>query len=51
LADEVLTEQIKTLHEASRRTYGSPRIFDDLKDAGINVGRKRVARLIRRETS
>jgi len=47
LADEVLTEQIRGFHTASRRTYGSPRIFDDLKDAGVHVGRKRVARLMR----
>jgi putative transposase len=49
VADEVLTEQIKTFHEASRKTYGSPRIHDDLKDAGVHVGRKRVARLMRNE--
>jgi putative transposase len=47
VADAVLTEQIKGFHEASRRTYGSPRIFDDLRDAGVRVGRKRVARLMR----
>jgi putative transposase len=49
IADGVLTEQIKSFHEASRRTYGSPRIFDDLKEAGVQVGRKRVARLMRNE--
>jgi putative transposase len=49
LADEVLTEQIRAFHTASRRTYGSPRIFVDLKDAGVHVGRKRVARLMRNE--
>ena len=34
-------------HSRSRSTYGSPRIHRDLKAAGHNVGRKRVARLIR----
>lgn len=47
LADEVLTEQIRAFHAASRATYGSPRIHADLADAGVNVGRKRVARLMR----
>jgi putative transposase len=47
LADEVLAEQIKGFHEASRRTYGSPRIHLDLRDAGVHVGRKRVARIMR----
>lgn len=45
--DEVLTEQIKTFHERSRRTYGAPRIHDDLVDVGVHVGVKRVARLMR----
>lgn len=49
LADEVLTEQIRSFHDASRKTYGAPRIHDDLSDAGVHVGRKRVARLMRAE--
>lgn len=47
VADEVLTEQIRTFHQASRCTYGAPRINDDLADAGVHVGTKRVARLMR----
>ncbi len=47
VADEVLTEQIRGFHKASRATYGAPRIHADLADAGIRVGRKRVARLMR----
>jgi putative transposase len=47
LADEVLTEQIKGFYDASRKTYGAPRIWLDLNDAGAHVGRKRVARLMR----
>ena len=45
--DERLTEKIVRLHSRSRSTYGSPRIQRDLKAAGHNVGRKRVARLMR----
>lgn len=47
LADEVLAEQIKGFHEASRKTYGAPRIWLALRDADVHVGRKRVARLMR----
>lgn len=47
LADEVLTEQIGAFFDASRKTYGAPRIWLDLKDAGVHVGQKRVARLMR----
>lgn len=47
VADEVLTEQIRSFHLASRCTYGAPRINDDLRDAGVHVGTKRVARLMR----
>jgi putative transposase len=44
--DAWLLERIETFHEESRGTYGSPRILEDLKDSGIHVGRKRVARLM-----
>jgi putative transposase len=42
-----LCEKIRSYHETSRETYGSPRIHADLADEGIRVGRKRVARLMR----
>lgn len=45
--DETLSEKIVMFHRGSRSTYGSPRIHKDLKAAGHNVGRKRVARLMR----
>jgi putative transposase len=47
LADEVLTEQIREAFNANRKVYGSPRIHTELADAGVHVGRKRVARLMR----
>jgi transposase InsO family protein len=45
--DTALTEKIRTIHTTSGGTYGSPRVHADLSDAGIRVGRKRVARLMR----
>jgi putative transposase len=45
--DEGLIPKIKASHRASRGTYGSPRICDDLRDQGETVGRHRVARLMR----
>jgi len=47
IEDRILTEMIKTYHKDSFDTYGAPRIHADLKDAGIRIGRKRVARLMR----
>jgi putative transposase len=44
VADEVLTEQVRAVHTASRGTYGAPRVHAELADAGVRVGRKRVAR-------
>lgn len=47
VADAALIERIKTHHQASRCTYGSPRIHADLVEEGYRVSRKRVARLMR----
>lgn len=46
--DQQLTEKIVLFHCGSRCTYGSPRIHKDLQAAGYRVGRKRVARLMRK---
>ena len=46
-ADGQLLRQIRTIHEASRGTYGVPRIHAELQANGVAVGRKRVARLMR----
>ena len=40
---------IRASHEASRGRYGSPRVHEDLIDAGALVSRKRVVRLMRAE--
>lgn len=45
--DTRLTEQIRVVHQASRETYGAPRVHAELREAGIRVGRKRIARLMK----
>jgi putative transposase len=48
LADWLLTEQIRAIFAESEQTYGSPRIFKELKlGRGLAIGEKRVARLMR----
>jgi putative transposase len=45
--DAQLAEQVKTVFQANRRVYGSPRIHAELQAQGITCARKRVARLMR----
>jgi len=47
--DAGLCIEIAASHTESRRTYGSPRILRDLRDRGLRVSRKRVARLMRQQ--
>jgi putative transposase len=47
--DAALKVEVRAAHAASDKTYGSPRILEDLKADGKHVGRKRVARLMREE--
>lgn len=46
-ADEALTARIRAIHARSGETYGAPRIHAELAAEGRQVGRKRVARLMR----
>ena len=46
-ADWQLSEQISSIHQRSRQTYGSPRVHAALAADGVRCGRKRVARLMR----
>ena len=46
-ADAALMKRIKTIHTASRATYGAPRIHAELIEEGIQVGRKRVEHLMK----
>lgn len=47
--DARLLGKIRAFHAASRGTYGARRIHADLEAEGTRVGRKRVARLMRKE--
>jgi putative transposase len=49
IVDERLLLNIRISHRASHETYGAPRVLRDLRDDGWRVGRKRVARLMRRD--
>jgi transposase InsO family protein len=42
-----LTGQILHIHQQSRKTYGSPRVFQELRRQGIRTSRNRVARLMK----
>ena len=46
-ADADLTARVEEIHARSRGTYGAPRIHAELAEAGVAVGRKRVARVMR----
>jgi transposase InsO family protein len=45
--DRALLVHIREAHVESRRTYGSPRVHLELRDRGFQVGRNRIARLMR----
>ncbi len=43
----LLTARIRSIHEKSNRTYGSPRVAAQLRSEGLQCGKNRVARLMR----
>jgi putative transposase len=45
--DERLRAEIVRVHAASRKTYGRPRIHAELREQGLKVGAKRIARLMK----
>jgi len=46
IRDRDLAEKVTDVFEGSRRAYGSPRVFAELRVRGERCGRKRVARLM-----
>ena len=46
IADERLLLNVRIAHEKSGGTYGAPRVQRELKDDGLSVGTKRIARLM-----
>jgi transposase InsO family protein len=47
LDDEALGERIQAIYDRSRGTYGWPRVHRVLRNEGVHVSRKRVARIMR----
>lgn len=47
-ASHSLLEQIKAVHAEGDQTYGSPRVYEELKKQGITCSEKRIARLMQR---
>lgn len=44
-----LLEEIRNAHAASRRIYGSPRVFEDLKERGIKGSENTIAKVMKEE--
>lgn len=47
IADAEAARAIRRIHEGSRRSYGAPRVWMELRYEGRAISRKRVARLMR----
>lgn len=47
-SERVAIEKIREIHQASRSTYGSPRIYAALRKRSFEIGRHRIARLMRK---
>jgi putative transposase len=47
--DRVLSQEIAEIHQDSFGTYGSPRVYQELKRRSKRIGENRVARLMRKD--
>ena len=48
-AEARLRLQIRAAHRTGRGYYGSPRVYDELREQGVCVSRKRIARLMQQD--
>jgi putative transposase len=48
LSDSALLKLIREIHAETKAAYGSPRIYQELKERGIPVSRGRIERLMRK---
>jgi len=46
-SDRALVVHVRSIHAASRGTYGSPRVWKQLRNQGMRCSKKRAARLMR----
>ena len=46
--NQILLKEIQSIHKKSMKTYGSPRITDELREKGYVCSRPRVARIMQR---
>jgi putative transposase len=49
MQDEVLAQEVSEAFAQSRKTYGTPRLLHELRHRGHRCGRRRIARLMRRQ--
>lgn len=47
IANAVMTERIRQIHQDSYESYGMPRVRAELIEQGVSISRQRVARLMR----
>jgi putative transposase len=47
LEDSILIDKVRASHLASHKIYGAPRVMNSLRQQGICLGQRRVARLMR----
>jgi transposase InsO family protein len=47
--DQALAQEIDQIHTRSRKTYGSPRVLEELRKKGRHHGRNRIARLMKQK--
>ena len=47
--DKALSQEIFKIHQESFCTYGSPRVYRELKRRGKHIGEKRIVRLMRKD--